>query len=815
MMRGVARRGDGEVATAVEAAVCETSRSGKHPNADEAIHQPGERGRQPVARGAADDWLLPVLRDVCRAEDVRGLVPGVGGYWHAAVDSGIATESAILAALSVRAGAPIAAALTTTPQAHACVPERLARRYGILPLNATATRLEIATANPYDLDCEQTLAFVAGRRVSISLAAPRCIGERLEQVYRPPNVIDRLIASGASAAARVEETATAEHPLDERELAESARDRPVIRLVDHIVGQGITLGASDIHLESEEESIAVRYRVDGVLRHGFALPKSIGLPLVSRVKIMARLDIADRLRPQGGRALVSVDGERVDLRVSTLPAANGEKVVIRILDARGSTRSIESLGLDERDFSQLNRLLETREGLLLVTGPTGSGKTTTLYAALQRLLDRGLNVVTVEDPVEYRIPGVVQVQVNEKAGLTFAGALRSILRQDPDVILVGEIRDRETAAIAIQAALTGHLVFATLHTIDAASSIARLNDLGVEPVKVATALKGVIAQRLLRRNCGECSVASNEPIPAVLWDAVPSGAMLLHGAGCRACGESGYRGRLAVVELLTITPALTRLVATAATAESISAAARTGGSRSLWSSGVARVLNGETSADEVARVLEPDLAAITDRVAEGGVSYPWPGDAYSWDGENDPEPLRMLDADKARTPTRDAMVGGVTQVRVGVVDVYVIDPHVQPWRVLALRRAENTRCPGSWEAVHGHIDDGEVPEAAALREVREETGLEVERLYNVTVHAFYLNAIATVELAVVFCAFVDSASPVKLGREHQAYEWLNVEQAAERYIWPRAAQALGEIRKLLGSGDAGPAEDVLRVVLPG
>ena len=264
----------------------------------------------------------------------------------------------------------------------------------------------------------------------------------------------------------------------EAELDEKQVERPVIKLVDHIVAEGIAAGASDIHLEAGESGIAVRYRIDGMLKEVMVLPKAVGVPLVSRIKIMSQMDIADRLRPQGGRARVAINGARVDLRVSTLPASHGEKVVIRILDSRAALRSVESLGLDPVDGPRMQKLLEVREGLILVTGPTGSGKTTTLYAALRLLQHRGVNIITVEDPVEYRIPGIVQVQIHEKAGLTFASALRSVLRQDPDVVLIGEIRDRETAAIAIQASLTGHLVFATLHTNDACSSITRLTDLG-------------------------------------------------------------------------------------------------------------------------------------------------------------------------------------------------------------------------------------------------------------------------------------------------------------------------------------------------
>lgn len=777
--------------------------------------------------GATDTWLLPVLREIAPRADLRAITATTTGtYWEAAVAAGIATDEMILAAVASRARIRVAAALTSSLQAREHVPELLARRYGVLPLALTNGVLEVATGNPYDLDCEQTLAFVAGRRVRMALATPARIAERLEEVYRPASVVDRLLASVPRVS--VEEAPPEPADPSPATLLHGARERSIVKLVDHIVAEGIAARASDIHIEAEEDAIVLRYRVDGVLRRAMSLPRAVGLPLVSRVKIMARMDIADRLRPQGGRAAVTAGGERIDLRVSTLPSAHGEKLVIRILDARGGVRSLDALGMSATDASRLRRLLDTREGLILVTGPTGSGKTTTLYAALHQMLARGLNVVTVEDPVEYRVPGLVQTQVNDKAGLTFAAALRSILRQDPDVILIGEIRDAETAAIAIQAALTGHLVFATLHTIDAASSIARLHDLGVEPRKVAASLKGILAQRLVRRVCDQCAAASDEPVPAALWDAIPSGATLSRGRGCGRCAGTGYRGRIAVVELLTATPALVRVIASSAPADRIAATARAEGMRSLWSGAVARVLDGETTPDEVARVLDADAvdesADEEDDERNGRREDVSPDDLDAFEALRS-EALEVLGGARSESATsgtysvhddeesriRIARSARMTRLEVGVVDVYVVDPRSAPWRVLVLQRASGTRCPGAWEAVHGHIEPDEKPEDAAVRELREETGLEIDRLYNVTVHAFYLHTIGAVEMAVVFCAFVHSDAPVTLGPEHAACEWLPLDAARDRMIWPRAAQALGEITKLLGGGDAGPAEDVLRV----
>ncbi|HET6760572.1 MAG TPA: GspE/PulE family protein, partial [Gemmatimonadaceae bacterium] len=392
---------------------------------------------------ATDRWLLPILTDILPERSIQALEPAVGAsYWRAAVDKAFLTDDEVLEGLSARTRFRIATDLLVSSQARDKVPEWLARRFAILPLAISESTLDIATSNPYDLDCEKTLAFATARTVRMCLASPDRIQERIEEVYAPVDRVNRLLVRAGKSPEEhvIEKPEDTDSPLDEKQV-----ERPVIKLVDHIVAEGIAAGASDIHLEAGESGIAVRYRIDGMLKEVMVLPKAVGVPLVSRIKILSQMDIADRLRPQGGRARVAVNGARVDLRVSTLPASHGEKVVIRILDSRAALRSVEALGLDPVDGPRMQKLLEVREGLVLVTGPTGSGKTTTLYAALRMLQHRGVNIITVEDPVEYRIPGIVQVQIHEKAGLTFASALRSVLRQDPDVLLIGEIRDRETA----------------------------------------------------------------------------------------------------------------------------------------------------------------------------------------------------------------------------------------------------------------------------------------------------------------------------------------------------------------------------------
>ena len=558
-------------------------------------------------RPVRDEWLLPTLEGLIAPDAFEQLKQQeTDSYWEAAVRGGSIGDDALLTALASRFRMKIAALSTATSQARELVPESLARKYRIVPLAASDSALDIATADPHDLDCERTLAFATGRTVRMQLASPAAIATRIDELYQPENAVEKIL-EGVAGRYDVDTIAEKYSDDDFNLSADRASERPVIRLVDHIIAEAITTRASDIHLEPEEGGVAVRYRIDGVLRDTMMLPRPAGLPLVSRIKIMAQMDIADRLRPQDGRARVSVNGSRVDLRVSTLPASYGEKVVIRILDTRATVLSLEGLGLLAEEAKRLNDLVSLREGIVLVTGPTGSGKTTTLYSALRQIQQRAVNIVTVEDPVEYKLQGIVQVQVNEKAGLNFANALRSILRQDPDVILVGEVRDKETAGIAVQASLTGHLVLTTLHTIDAASSIARLVDIGVEPYKIAAALKGVVAQRLLRRLCQACRQESTDPVSDRMRRWLPAGMTLYKAVGCPECSQTGYHGRMAVMEVLTVTGDIERVIANGEIADVIAETARAQGMKTLWESGIEHVRAGETALDELVRVVEPPV----------------------------------------------------------------------------------------------------------------------------------------------------------------------------------------------------------------
>ena len=556
----------------------------------------------------SDEWLVPTLSTLVPEGQIDAVRRDVGSVpsslWEALIARRLATDDQILTALAARFRFQIADLTMLDQHVQEAVPEQLARKYNILPLRITDSFLEIATANPFDMDAEKMLAFATGREVRLLLYPPTRIRERLDDLYRPEDVVSKLL-SGMSDNSEV--TQISEEADEYSASAEEAQQRPIIKLVDTLIADGITSRASDIHVEPADGGVSVRYRIDGVLRQVMKIPRSAGIPLVSRVKIMSGMDIADRLRPQDGRCRVAVNGSPVDLRVSTLPASLGEKLVIRILNAKATVLSLDALGLQDDEQKTMAKLLQNKEGILLVTGPTGSGKTTTLYAALRQVQGEGVNIVTVEDPVEYRLgSNIVQVQVNEKAGLTFATALRSILRQDPDVVLIGEIRDQETAQIAVQASLTGHLVLSTLHTNDAPNTVTRLVDMGMEAYKIASALRGILAQRLLRRLCPHCKIKQTDPLPERIKKYLPAGpAELDQAAGCSECAMTGYRGRFGIVEILVMTAELERLIGRGATADQIAAAARAGGMRSLFESGVRHVLSGETSVEELLRVTEP------------------------------------------------------------------------------------------------------------------------------------------------------------------------------------------------------------------
>ena len=474
----------------------------------------------------------------------------------------------------------------------------------LLPLGKKDGKLVVAIADHRAIFALSEVERLTGLPVRAVLADESQIIAAINRFY------DRLSGSSREVVEDItEESLEAiatvwEEPKDLIDLTDEA---PIIKLLNSLLFEAVKERASDIHIEPYEREIEVRFRVDGVLRPVLSPPKILQEALASRVKILAGLDIAEKRLPQDGKIRLLVAGRDIYVRVSIVPTTHGERIVLRLLDRESGILGLDSLGIDPRGVDALEKLLARNSGILLVTGPTGSGKTTTLYAALNRINSTTRNIITIEDPIEYQLKGVGQMQVSPKVGLTFASGLRSILRQDPDVIMVGEIRDRETSEIAIQAALTGHLVLSTLHTNDTASAVTRLVDMGVEPFLVASSLSAVLAQRLVRVLCPECRVAREAtPEQARLFRTtageVPEGLRLWGPGGCERCKDTGYRGRTGIYELLTITPSLRDLILKRQDAESIKRAAVAGGMRTMLSDGLGKVRGGVTSLEEVMRV---------------------------------------------------------------------------------------------------------------------------------------------------------------------------------------------------------------------
>jgi general secretion pathway protein E len=482
------------------------------------------------------------------------------------------------------------------------VPINFARRHGVLGLSAAGTEpMPVAMSDLSAWGQLQILSRFLGRAVEPLLAPATDVMDAINAAYeqrtgQAQTFIERLdpVTLGKELEA-----------LNGRDdLLDLASRAPVVKLVSLVLFEAVQSRASDLHLQPYEDVLTVRFRIDGVLHDAYRLPKTLQEEIISRVKVMARMNIAEKRLPQDGRATVQVGDRAIDLRVATLPASFGERVVIRLLDKTSRLYDLRELGMEAHQLARFRELIHTDHGLILVTGPTGSGKTTTLYAALQEINSQEKNILTLEDPIEYRLQGVSQTQVSEKKGMTFASGLRSVLRQDPDIIMIGEIRDRETAVMAIQSALTGHLVFSTLHTNDAASAVARLLDLGIEPYLLASSLVGVLAQRLLRRVCPECKAPAPPDDIARLLPAAQStdAGSVVHSIGCPACRQTGYHGRLGVFELLLADDSIRHHIQNRASAAEINDAARTGGMKTLRDDGAAKVLTGVTTVSEVLRV---------------------------------------------------------------------------------------------------------------------------------------------------------------------------------------------------------------------
>ncbi len=489
------------------------------------------------------------------------------------------------------------------PDVVKLIPHALAARHKCIAVERRGSRLLVALADPLNVVALDDIRLITGLEVDPAVATEDDIAQALARAYQ---VTDSLIERALRETLPEYTLEAGEDDPSVEQLRALVEEAPVVKLVTLIIDEAVKQGASDIHIEPHRTGIWVRFRVDGVLRDVMSPPKNLKAALVSRVKIMGDMDIAERRKPQDGRIHLVADGRSIDLRVSTLPTMFGEKVVMRILDQSQAMLGLSRLGFHSDTLAQWERAISKPHGMILVTGPTGSGKTTTLYATLAKLNTLDKNIITVEDPVEYQLPRINQVQVNPKAGLTFANGLRAILRQDPDIVMVGEIRDRETAEIAVQAALTGHLVLSTLHTNDAAGAISRLVDMGIEPFLISSSVITVLAQRLARAICTRCKVAYAPPAEALGRlgaDRIDADVVFYRGQGCEVCRGTGYKGRIGIFELLTITDPIRDLIVRRAPATEIKAQAIREGMRTLRDDGLEKVLAGVSTIDEILRVV--------------------------------------------------------------------------------------------------------------------------------------------------------------------------------------------------------------------
>lgn len=515
---------------------------------------------------------------------------------------GIAGEDEIYSAVARHLGLEYAAEVEReiAPEVLAQVPGEFAMRHQVLPLREEDYSLVVAMANPFDVTVLDDLRLLTSRDVRGVVTSPRKISEAIEQCYMEKMFrdIDQMHAEEVP-----------EEDLEIADLQKMAREALVIKLVNLIMHQAIQARASDIHIEPHERELRVRYRVDGVLHDASSPPRHLHPAIISRIKIMADMDIAERRLPQDGRVRIKLGERMIDLRVSVIPTLHGESVVVRLLDRSAGRMALTELGMSEGAFAQFRRLIRRPHGIILATGPTGSGKSTTLHAALHEVYSPEKKVITIEDPVEYELPGANQINVRPEIGLTFASGLRHIVRQDPDIIMVGEIRDRETADIAIHAALTGHLVFSTVHTNDASGAATRLLDMGVEPYLAASSLVGVLAQRLVRTLCPRCRSPfepTSEDLREISIPPNEGGGMTLYRAGeCELC-QRGYLGRTGVFELLVVDDEVQHQVLDKKSSNSIKQRAVEKGMRTLLTDGREKVLAGKTTIEEVVRVCQRD-----------------------------------------------------------------------------------------------------------------------------------------------------------------------------------------------------------------
>ena len=589
--------------------------------------EPGQLGASPYGINESVELVVDLLSATKLVPEdrlalARGRAQQTGSLGAALVEEGVASGDGIARMLALHHQMPHVDLATLVRmvdgekktgidlEAVKLFPLHVLERVTAVPYAfADDGRVCVAIADPADLHSIDELRLATRHPLELAVASRDDISVELHKLSRASG------ASGAKLAVQEIDAADLDFAVDEDETdleaVDGISDAPLVRLVNSVLFQAAEDGASDVHFAPEAEALVVRYRIDGVLQEVQRIPKRMAAGVTTRLKVLAKLDIAERRKPQDGRISLNAAaaGRMLDIRVATLPTVEGESVVMRLLDKSKEPPTLEELGLSEEMQETLSAIVTRPTGALLVTGPTGSGKSTTLFAALNQIANPSINIITVEDPVEYRLKGINQVQINARAGLTFAAALRSILRSDPDVVMVGEIRDGETAKISIEAALTGHLVLSTLHTNDAPSALTRLNEMGVEPFLTGAAVTGVLAQRLARKLCSHCcemyQPSVDEMIAARVSPdiaAASDGMVFYRKRGCPRCNQTGYKGRIGVFQLLAMTEDLATLAAAKASREEIERAALTAGMRTLWDDGIAKVSAGLTSIEELARV---------------------------------------------------------------------------------------------------------------------------------------------------------------------------------------------------------------------
>ncbi|UCE24326.1 MAG: Flp pilus assembly complex ATPase component TadA [Candidatus Zixiibacteriota bacterium] len=512
------------------------------------------------------------------------------------VDKGYITEEELIDAVSERLSIPkiSLSSMVIDPAIVQRVSVEVARRYTLIPVFEIGNTLTIAMADPLNIIAIDEIKYLTGLNIKRAIATATEIKDAIDQYYSVGDSLSHIMGPKGEENAPVLDGITS--------LTDPQSETPIIKLVNLTIAKAVKEKASDIHIEPEESRLRIRYRVDSVMREEAAPPKSMQNELISRIKIAANLDVSEKRVPQDGRFFMKVDGQTVDLRVSTLPTIHGEKIVIRILDRRNLLLTFDQLGFSKRLEERWRNIIHKPEGLVLISGPTSSGKTSTLYAALQEINSIEKNIITVEDPVEYSLPLIIQIQINEKAGLTFPSTLRSILRQNPDVIMIGEIRDTETAQMAIRSSLTGHLVFSTIHTNDAPSAITRLIDMGIESYLVASAIKGVLAQRLVRVNCPECSESYDPPELVIQRAGLTdlAGCMdFKRGTGCPTCKMTGFRGQTGIFEFVEVTPSVAELVIKKASLSRIKEEAHKYGYIPLFEMGLEKLTAGQVCLEEL------------------------------------------------------------------------------------------------------------------------------------------------------------------------------------------------------------------------